>query len=247
MAVQSTPATTISHRRHQLHSPIRQSLQPQAKTGALGPAQQRRASPSKLQAPTKPMPVPPCPPSWQATSSFCPVSRPCSNAQPHSGSPATRQQVTQAGQAIHQHLAPRVSNQRRSSTLFLHHWHANGGHQRPAKVTQLTGGQARPPHGDSPPQAPRPPGATPSPPALTHATSAARAAVRSDRRGPCPPGEARPPANPPAPGTNKQLGAPHHRELQCPRCAHPPRPHRAAGPPLPIGKHCQPAPTEDRR
>ncbi|KAJ1083211.1 hypothetical protein NDU88_003371 [Pleurodeles waltl] len=46
---------------------------------------------------------------------------------------------------------------------------------------------------------PGPPGTPPPPPALRCATRAARAVVRSDRLGPCPPGRRDPPTNPPAP------------------------------------------------
>ncbi|KAJ1209186.1 hypothetical protein NDU88_004564 [Pleurodeles waltl] len=148
---------------------------------------------------------------------------------------------------MHQRSAPRGSIQHRSSTLFRHQQCTNGGHQRPAKVTRLTGGQARPSHRDKPPKAPRPPGAIPPPPALTRATRASRAAVRSDLQGRVHQGRQDPPANPPAPGTNKQPGVPHHRELQRSGRARPARPHRAAGPPPQIGEHHQLAPTEDRR
>ncbi|KAJ1203283.1 hypothetical protein NDU88_007071 [Pleurodeles waltl] len=65
------------------------------------------------------MPVPPHAPLRQASSFFRPVSRLRSNAQSHSAGSATRQQVTPAVQANHQHLAPRGTVQRRSSTLLL--------------------------------------------------------------------------------------------------------------------------------
>ncbi|KAJ1190333.1 hypothetical protein NDU88_007071 [Pleurodeles waltl] len=65
--------------------------------------------------------------------------------------------------------------------------------------------------------------------------------------GPVHQGRQDPPANPPAPGTNKQPGAPHHRELQRPWRVLPPRLYCVARPPPLIGEHQQPAPTEDRR
>ncbi|KAJ1203331.1 hypothetical protein NDU88_007118 [Pleurodeles waltl] len=151
---------------------------------------------------------PTSPPLWQATSSFSPVSR-----QSHSAGSATRQQVTPAVQANHQHLAPRGAVQRRSYTLLL----PPGVRKRQAPVpSQKTPGS---PEGRPGPfretarcGRPGPAGVTSPSPAL----KCLRGPVRPDRRRPCPSGEVSPLASPPALGSKEQPGAPHSREHQRP-------------------------------
>ncbi|KAJ1135274.1 hypothetical protein NDU88_001715 [Pleurodeles waltl] len=182
---------------------------------ASGPAQQCRATPSKLQALTKPMLVPPHPLLWQATSSFSPVSRLRSNAQAHSAGSATRQQAP-AGTPSCSGKPPAPRSSRCSPAPVLPSPPSTRGAQTTGtstwpKTSGAPGGGPGPLRETAHRGHPGPPGATSLSPALK-----APQGLRSDltAEGPNHRGERDSPARPPVSGSKEQPGALHGRANQ---------------------------------
>ncbi|KAJ1167606.1 hypothetical protein NDU88_007995 [Pleurodeles waltl] len=250
MSVQAAPATNSSHPWHQLHCPIQQSLQPQSNTGAR-PKTNTAAQSRLLQTSgSRQANATPAQSSLAAvTFSFCLVSR--HRAVPDAPGKLRHTSVGHPGRPSN---SPTPRSSRPSAAPFLHALPPPAFHQQralaPAKITRLAGGQAQPLPADSPSQAPQSPGSAPPSPTLTRAPRVerdARAIVRSDRRGPHPPVEADPPADQPAPGTDRRPGALRHRVLRPLGRARCTWLLSAAGPPPPTGEHQQQAPTGGRR